>query len=273
MQDMPSVDYWPSVGFLGAGDEGEGPPTDWSAVGIEGFGDFVPELGIIDGSALQGIGVEVDEENWGGVLGARTPMLEVAPDDYLYVSFVGVPYHGMIATGDDGDLFAYDGTLGRRGFFKRLFRRVRKGIRKVRRKIRHGVRKLLKKSKFGRFLLRVGSKIKKIAMKIVKPLLKFVGKFASKLAPIAALIPGYGTAIAAGLAAAGKISKLMLKYGVRTKGKKGKVRGLALKNPKLLPKFRNALKAEATKMQGQRRRNPAAFKRLLAEQQRRLRAS
>jgi hypothetical protein len=271
MRDMPSVDYWPSMGFLDAGDEGDGPPTDWSAVGIEGFGDYVPELGIIDGSALSGIGVEVDEENWGGVLGARTPMLEVAPDDYMYVSFVGVPYHGMMATGDDGDLFTYDGTLGR-GFFKRIFKRVRKGIRKVRSKIRRGVKKLLKRSKFGRFLLRVGSKIKKVAMKIVKPLLKFVGKFASKLAPIAALIPGYGTAIAAGLAAAGKISKLMLKYGVKTKGKKGSVRGLKLKNPKNLPKFQQALKAEAARMKAKSRANPKAFKKLIEAQRRRLAA-
>jgi hypothetical protein len=271
MRDLPSVDYWPSVGFLGAGDEGDGPPIDWSAVGIEGFGDYVPELGIIDGSALSGIGVEVDEENWGGVRGARTPMLEVAPDDYMYVSFVGVPYHGMMATGDDGDLFTYDGTLGR-GFFKRLFKKVRRGIRKVRSKIRGGIKKLLKRSKFGRFLLRVGSKIKKIAMKIVKPLLKFVGKFASKLAPIAALIPGYGTAIAAGLAAAGKISKLMLKYGVSTKGKKGSVRGLKLKNPQDLPRFQQALRAEAGALKAKARSNPAAFKRLLAAQQARLRA-
>jgi hypothetical protein len=268
---MPAVDAWPDVvGLAGALDDDD-LPEDWSTVGPMGFGAAVGALGMIDGAALAGIGVEVDEEDWGGVRGARTPMLELSPDDYMYMSFVGTPYHGMMALGDDGDLYEYDGTLGR-GFFKRLFRKVRKGIRKVRSKIRKGIRKVLKKSRFGRILLKIGGKIKKIAMKIVRPLVKFVGKWASKLAPIAAMIPGYGTAIAAGLAAAGKVAKLMQKFGVTTKGKKGKVRGLKLKNPKKLPAFQRALKREANVMKIRARRNPAAFKRMLQAQKRRLAA-
>lgn len=268
---LPSVDQWQPVGFAG-GYEEEGPPDDWSTVGPMGFGAYVGALGMIDGAALAGIGVEVDEEDWGeGGYGARTPMLELAPDDYLYMSFVGQPYHGMYALGDDGELYEYDGTLGR-GFFRKLFRKVRKGIKKVGRRIKRGIKKVLKKSKFGRALLRIGGKIKKIAMKIVRPLVKFVGKWASKLAPIAAMIPGYGTAIAAGLAAAGKVAKLMQKYGVRTKGKKGKVRGLKMKNPRKLPRFQRALKKEARKMERFKRSNPRKFKAMLAAQKRRLRA-
>jgi hypothetical protein len=269
--EMPSVEAWPDVvGLAGALDD-DTMPDDWSTVGPMGFGAAVGALGMIDGAALAGIGVEVDTEDWGGIQGARTPMLELSPDDYMYMSFVGTPYNGMMAFGDDGDIYTYDGTLGR-GFFRRLFRRVRKGIKKVRSKIRKGIRKVLKKTKFGRVLLKIGGKIKRIAMKIVRPLVKFVGKWASKLAPIAAMIPGYGTAIAAGLAAAGKVAKLMQKFGVTTKGAKGKVRGLKLKNPKNLPAFQRALKQEAAVMKAKAKRNPAAFKRMLAAQKQRLAA-
>lgn len=267
---LPSVDRWQDVGmgFGFAGEEWE-EPEDWGSVGPMGFGAYVGALGLIDGAALGGIGVEVDESNWGGVSGARTPMLEIAPDDYLYMSFVGTPYQGMMALGDDGDIYTYDGTLGR-GFFKRLFKKARKAVKRVAGKIKGRIKKVLKKSRFGRFILKVGGKIKKIAMKIVKPLIKFVGKWASKLAPIAALIPGYGTAIAAGLAAVGKVAGLMKKFGVVTKGIKGAVRGLKLANPKNLPAFQAALKTEATKMKGFAARNPQRFKAMLAAQKQRL---
>jgi hypothetical protein len=109
-------------------------------------------------------------------------------------------------------------------------------------------------------------------MKVVKPLMKFVGKWASKLAPIAAMIPGYGTAIAAGLAAAGKVAKLMTKFGVATKGIKGAVRGLKLKNPKKLPAFQRALKSEARRMKKYKTRHPKHFEEMLASQKRRLAA-
>lgn len=274
--NLPPIDQWPDQGlaFSGIGyAEEEGMPEDWETVGPIGFGDAVGEMGMIDGAALAGIGVEVDDEDTGY---ARTPMLEIAPDDYAYMSFVGRPYDGMFALGDDGEPYEYDGTLG---FFKRLRRRIRRGwrklkrgIKKVGRRIKRGIKRVLKKTRFGRWLIKVGGKIKRIAMKIVRPLMKFVGKWASKLAPIAALIPGYGTAIAAGLAAAGKIAKMMNRFGVTTKGKKGKVRGLKLKNPKNLPRFQRALKSEARRMKARARRNPRAFKAMLAKQQRRLRA-
>lgn len=269
--ELPSIEQWPAAGgFAGIGyAEDEGLPDDWETVGPIGFGSLTGQLGMIDGAALAGIGVEVDDEDTPGF--ARTPMLEVSPDDYLYMSFVGRPYAGMYAMGDDGELYEYDGTLGR-GFFRRLARRIKKGVKKVGRRIKRGIKRVLKKTKFGRLLLKIGGKIKKIAMKIVRPLMKFVGKWASKLAPIAALFPGYGTAIAAGLAAAGKIANTMKKFGVTTKGKKGQVRGLKLKNPKLLPRFQKSLKRQAAIMQRKSRRNPRAFKRLLAKQRARLRA-
>jgi hypothetical protein len=273
-QYLPAVNQWQDVGFGYAGEDYE-EPADWSAVGPMGFGQYVGMMGIIDGSALAGIGVEVDDEeieDWGGGVGAvRTPMLEIAPDDYLYMSFCGAPYDGMLAFGDTGELYQYDGTLGR-GFFRKLFRKAKKAVRKVRKRVKRGIKKVLKKSRFGRALLKIGGKIKRIAMKVVKPLMKFVGKWASKLAPIAAMIPGYGTAIAAGLAAAGKVAKLMTKFGVATKGIKGAVRGLKLKNPKKLPAFQRALKSEASRMKKYKTRHPKHFEEMLASQKRRLAA-
>lgn len=268
----PSIETWEDRGLAGiVDDESTGMPLAWETVGPTGFGDAIDDMGWIDGSALAGIGVEVEEQNWGGLIGARTPMLEVSPEDFTYVSFCGEPYDGMMAFGDDGEIYEYDGTLGR-GFFKRLFKKIGSGIRKVGQRIKKGITKVLKKSRFGRFLLKIGRGIKKIAMKIVGPLMKFVGKWASKLAPIAALIPGYGTAISAGLAAAGKIANYMNKFGVTTKGKKGKVRGLKLKNPKMLKPFQAALKKEAKAMKGFAKKNPKKFKALLAKQKQRLRA-
>jgi len=269
--ESPAIDQWEDLSFGSLGGDDGTEPDDWGTVGPIGFGALAPDYGIIDGRALEGLGVEVDEEEWApGLVGARTPMLEVSPQDYMYMSFVGRPYNGMLAMGDDGEMYAYDGTLGR-GFFKKMFRKIKKGVKWVRGKIKKGIRKVLKKSKFGRFLLKIGGKIKKIAMKIVRPLMKFVGKWASKLAPIAALIPGYGTAIAAGLAAAGKIAKTMQKWGVMTKGPKGKVRGLKLKDPKNLKPFQQELKKEAGIMKAESKRNPAAFKKMLDRQAARLR--
>jgi hypothetical protein len=201
MYGIPSVDRWQDQGLMGLAGSPEETPVDWDNV-VMGFGDASPDWGMIDGTALAGIGVETgEEEDWGGVMGVRTPMLEVSPEDYTYISFCGVPYTGMFALGDDGEMYTYDGTLGR-GFFRRLFRKIRRGVKKVAKKIRKGIRAVIKRLPFGKFLLKIAGKIRKIAMKIVRPLVKFVGKWASKLAPIAAIIPGYGTAIAAGLAAA-----------------------------------------------------------------------
>lgn len=267
-----NIEEWPSYGFGGVEPEGTGePPIEWSMLGLNNWGwmdtpqgkmSTVASYGYIDGSMLGGLCAEVDENDaWeGGTV--RTPMLELALDDYNYMLQRGRPYDGMLGLGDTGEVYYYDG-LG--GFFKKLFKKVKRGIKKVGRRIKKGIKKVLKKSRFGRFLLKIGGKIKKIAMKIVRPLMKFVGKWAGKLAPIAALIPGYGTAVAGALAAAGKVANVMKKWGVTTKGKKGKVRGLKLKNPKNLPQFKKALTAEAQKMKALKARNPARFKQLATQ--------
>lgn len=266
-QEMLGIDQWTDYGLGGIEEDGA-EPIEWSSVGLNNWGwmdtpvgkrSTVELYGIIDGAHLHGLCAEVDQnDDWGGGY-ARTPMLELALDDYDYVQENGRPYDGMLALGDTGEVYYYDGSLGR-GFFRKLARRIKRKVKKVARRVKRGIRKVLKKSKFGRFLLKVGAKIKKIAMKVVRPLIKFVGKYAAKLAPIAALIPGFGPAVAGGLMVAGKVAKAMQKFGVRTTGKKGKVRNLKLKNPRKLPAFRRALKREARKMKAWGKRNPAKFK-------------
>jgi hypothetical protein len=271
-----NIEGWGNYGFgEDVGDEmSYGEPMEWGNIGLANWGwlptadgnrvSAVGMYGIIDGASLGGLCAEVDgSDTWGytqsGIPLVRTPMIELSLGDYQYVSQYGRPYDGMLGLSDTGDVYQYDG-LG--GFFKKLFKRVKGAISKVRKKIKSGIRKLLKKTKFGRFLLKIGDKIHAVAMKIVRPLMKFVGKWAGKLAPIAAMIPGYGTAVAAALTAAGKIANVMKKWGVGTSGAKGSVRRLRLANPKDLPKFRAELRQEAAKMAAMKKSDPAKFKEL-----------
>ena len=268
-----NIEGWTDYGFGDAErDMGFGEPVEWSKIGLSNWGwlptasgnrvSAVGMYGIIDGAMLGGLCAEVDgSDTWGytesGRPLVRTPMIELSLGDYQYMQQHGTPYDGMLGLSDTGDVYEYSG-LG--GFFKKIFKRVKGAIGKVRSKIKKGIRKLLKKSKFGRMLLKIGDKIKSIAMKIVGPLMKFVGKWAGKLAPIAAMIPGYGTAVAAALTVAGKVAKTMQKFGVKTHGEKGKVRTLKLADPKQLPAFRAELAAEAAKMKAFAKSNPAKFK-------------
>jgi hypothetical protein len=265
--DTPNIEHWANYGFGGVDEDPGAEPIEWSYLGLTDWGwmdspsggkvSTVEQYGIIDGAMLGGMAAEVDENDMWEPGTVRTPMIELALDDYAYVAENGQPYDGMLGLGDTGEIYYYDG-LG--GFFKKLFRKVKKKVKKIARRVKRGIKKVLKKSRFGRFLLKVGGKIKKIAMKIVKPLVKFVGKYAAKLAPVAALIPGFGPAIAGGLMVAGKIANTMRKFGVTTKGKKGKVRGLKLQDPKKLPQFQKALRAEAQKMKSFAQRHPRRFK-------------
>lgn len=230
-----------TMGGLGGTDE----PLDWREnAGPEDFGMYSEQMGILPCDNM-GLAAEVDLElfegdDGGQYVGARTPILEITPRDLDYVAKRGQPYDGMGAVGDDGSIYAYDGSLG---FFSKIFKAVKRGVKKV----AGGIKRVIKKIPGGKYLLKIGSKIWKIAKKIVKPLSKFVGKYATKLAPIAALIPGYGPAIAAGLYAAGKIANMMNKYGVILKGAKGALRKLKFKSGGSAKRFRRALIKKAKK--------------------------
>jgi hypothetical protein len=205
-----------NVGWSGLGlaDEDESTPLlGWDNHIVAGFGAYVDTMGYLSNDAGQMPPIEVTDDDirtqgFGGYV--RTPVLEMAPEDILAYSQTGDMPDGALALADDGTIYQYDGMDG---FFKKLFGRVRKGIKKIRGKIRKGIRKLLKRTKFGRIILKVRDKIVKVMMKIVRPLMKVVGRWAGKLSPIAALIPGYGPVIAAGLKVAGRIAKMVNKTG------------------------------------------------------------
>lgn len=248
-EEMRTFDPWTDYsGLYGIGaDDGNGSePMDWERVGLADWGYLSPQMGMIDGDQVPQIMAEVTPDEFGL---ARTPMIELSPEDYRYMSVVGTPYDGMLGLGDDGDVYTYDGFSG---FFKRLRRWAKKKIRKVRRRIRRGLTKVLRKLPGGKYLIKIAKKIRKVAMKIVKPLAKFVGKYAAKLAPIAALIPGYGPAIAAGLHTAGKIANLMNKWNVKIVGKTG-VRDIFSKNKSNIKGLQRDLAIAAKKLKAKKR--------------------
>ena len=220
-----------------------GAPLDFRKYGIKGFGAFAESMGILDlGDCALGMAAEVDVDRYGR---AHTPILEVRPSDYEHIRKFGRPKHKMLALSDDLEVYEYDENLG---FFKKLFKKIKKGVKKVKDKIRAAAKKLLKKIPGGKALLKLGKKVWSISKKIVSPLTKFVGKYAKKLAPIAALIPGYGPVIAAGLHTAGAVVKLMNKHGVKVAAKDdSKVGKLKFTSDKAAKNFINELQSEAAK--------------------------
>lgn len=262
-----NIEQWQD--YAGFGDYlGDGEPLyDFRVHGVKDFGIYADQMGIMGGMGLM---AEVETDDTGR---AWTPQLEIAPHDFMYVQKNGGAYDGMLGLSDDAEPYVYDASLG---FFKRLFRKARKKIRGVRKKIRGGIRRvargmkrfgkrLLKRIPGGKYLLRLGKKIWKVANKFVKPLMKLVGKYAKKLAPVAALIPGYGPAIAAAMYKAGDIAKLMLKYNVKSVAKKVGAGRLRFPSGKTAKKFQKALKKVAKKTLRKRRKAKAIARSRIAK--------
>lgn len=236
-----------SAGFFGA--EGDGIPLQpWESVGLAGFGYLSNQMGTMGAGNIP---VEVGPDQTMFYEGlARTPMIELAPPDYAYMANNRQGYDGMMGLGDDGEPYVYDG-LG--GFFKRLFKKVKRGFKKIKRgvkkvikKVRGGIRKVVKKGfsvvrkigkrirkgirsvvkrlPGGKALIKIAGKIRKVAMKVVRPVSKVVGKWAGKLAPIARFIPGYGPAISAGLRVAGRVARTFNRFDAMRRGlRKGRL--------------------------------------------------
>lgn len=213
------------------------PLYNWNDAGpIRGFGAYANTMGLIaDASGFLAEYDDTDEIAPGVV---RTKMLEFAPQDWAEIARTGQPRIGAVALADDGDVYQYMGS-----FFKKLFSKIKTGIKKVAKKIGSVAKKIISKLPGGKYLIKLYDRVHKIAMKIVRPLAKFVGKYAAKLAPVAALIPGYGPAIAGALYTAGKIAKVMQATGV-TQDPKGKP---IFKSGKQASAFQRALKAAARK--------------------------
>lgn len=234
------------------------PLKAWDEAVLPGFGSYINQFGYMGN--VEHIEVEVLPEDFGADGTYVTPMMEVSPDDYKYMEVVNTPYVGMRAISDLGDLYEYTeaappelgGRLKR--FFKKVGRGIKKGVKKVGSGIKKGFKSLMHKTKFGKAILRIGSKIIEVSKKVILKLAKVVGKWATRLAPLAAMIPGYGPAIAGALLAAGAIANIILKVDGRVKkvnaivdGKAGVVEALELTNTQAA-KMTKELKLAAAKM-------------------------
>lgn len=235
-------------------------PLDWSKHGVLSFGVYTDQPLPVIGADRIGLFAEYDEDDEiGGIGGARvvrTKMMEMDPRELAHIYRTGRPRPGTVALSDDGDIYQWQEVPQLGGFFKKLFKKVKrgvkkvaKGVRKVARGIKKRAKKLIKKLPGGKYIVKVAGKIKKVAMKAVKPILK-LGK---KLAPIAALIPGYGPAIAAALSKGPKILKIAQKLGIMT-DEKGRPK---IKTKRQAAAFKRELKKEAAKMERKQVRAPA----------------
>jgi len=238
-----------NFGYAGLGGE----PEDWSTQGLLSFGAYMDRpLPMSDNSAI-GFFAEYDENDFIGMHNGfpvvRTKMFEMDPREILHIHRTGRPRLGAVALGDDGDVYQWSEQPGLGGFFKKLFSRVKKGVKRVAKGIKKGVKavargagkvvkgitkrakKLIKKLPGGRYLVKVAGKVKSVAMRAVRPILK-AGKF---LSPIVSLVPGYGPVVAAALSQGPRILNIADKLGIPI-GKDGKpkpqtkAQAVALKN-------------------------------------------
>jgi len=244
--DVNSDRQFPDYGldrFGLAGTDGS-EPADWSTTQIANFGSLSPSYGITGGF---GFLAEVEEDPITGL--ARTPMIELGINDYLYTAQTGLMRPGTVGYGDDGTVYQFRATGdGLGGFFSSIFKGAKKlfsGVVKGAKGLVKGAismgTKLLSKLPGGKYLVKIMGQIHKVAMKLVKPLIKFVGPIAKKLAPIAALIPGYGPAISAALYNVGKIPAILKAFDV-TQDKHGRPK---FKSGKQASGFKRALKQAA----------------------------
>lgn len=220
-------------------------PADWRMYAMAGFGAYYEQMGSLDGEAL-GLLAEVEPDPQTGL--ARTPMIEVDPDDFRYLQTYGAPYDGMLALGDDGSVYEYDGM---HGFFSKIFGGAKKLVSGV---VKTGMglakkavgigKSLIKKLPGGKYLVKLGEKIHATSMKLVKPLLKIAGPLAKRLSPIASVIPGYGPVIAVALEAGGTAAELLTKHGIKRDPNTGK---LAFKSPDQFTAFSRDIKKHAHK--------------------------
>jgi hypothetical protein len=239
-------------------------PEDWSTHGLHGFGAFIDEpVPLINNDHL-GLMMEYTPDDYVGYAMdgqplVRTKMLEMDPVDILHTWRAGAPRLGSVAMADDGDIYQWQETpMG--GFFSKIW----SGVKSVGKKIAGGVKKavkfvgskakqLISKLPGGKYLIKIYDRVKAVALKLVKPLAKLLGplaKYASRLAPIAALIPGWGTAAAVILFKVGKITEIVKKFGVKI-DPKGRPK---FKSGSQAKKFKSALESAAKKEKGKGRK-------------------
>ena len=211
---FPDVEEDREFGFFGEADETSG-PLDFQKYGLLGFGAYHETYGVLTGDQTPYVMAEYDESDLVAGPYVRTKAMEIDPAEMGYVRQYGVPRIGALALADDGDVYQWtQDPVSGLGFFKKLFKKARKFVRKK-------VKKLVHKIPFGKKIWKLGSKIHRTAMKLVRPMIRTFGKYAKRIAPIAAFVPGVGPAISAALVASGKAIDIAKKLGMFV-DKKGK---------------------------------------------------
>lgn len=103
--------------YAGLGDYSEEPIAnlpDFRGV-IKDYGIYADRMGMMGGLGLL---AEVQTDATGR---AWTPALEVTPHDFQYLKHYSTPYNNMLALGDDGYAYRYDGM---HGWFSRVFKKI-----------------------------------------------------------------------------------------------------------------------------------------------------
>jgi hypothetical protein len=186
------------------------------------WGQYIDTMGYI-GNASQ-FEIELMPEDFIDGERAIAPILALSPSDYEYVSYVGCPYPGMLAQGNTGYIYEWTpaAQAERLGYKPGdFFRAIGRGLKRLGKAIVNVVKwawdkieTVFEATKFGRWILRIKDRVLEFATNIVTPFARIVGKWAPALAPLTALIPGIGPAIAAYVMSAGAAAKAYLKYGV-----------------------------------------------------------
>jgi len=259
----------------------DAPPLDWSSWYLKDFGAYVDNPYPMINADQMGLMMEYGDDDVIGYCSdgqpvVRTKVLEMDPQEVAYLLRSGQPRPGTVALGDDGTVYQWEELPGLGGWFRRLFKKIGRGIKKGFRAIGKGVkwvvrgigkvaRKLIKKLPGGKYLIKIYDRVKTVAMKAVRPLVKLIGKIGKFVAPIAAIIPGYGPAIAAVLYKAGTIAKLIKVFDVKV-DKKGRP---IFKSGHQARSFRRALAKEGAKVA----RGRAARRREIAQASSRVRSA
>lgn len=220
--DSPALGYWDLNGNMVSKTALSGissvqyPIFDVSEISYWGseFGNCVDTMGYIDSGDLEIELGPLDRCSSGEYV---VPLLTISPNDFEYLSTVGTPYPGMKALGTSGYIYEWS-TLppisGLSGPFRRFFRRIGRGIKRALTAVWHGVERIFQATKFGRWILRVKDRLIDFAVKVVTPLANFLRRYAPALAPMVAVIPGIGPALAVVLLEAGAIAAAYNKWGV-----------------------------------------------------------
>lgn len=104
---------------------------------VEGFGSLAFDWGCIPGKNLKGLSVDVESEDYDDDGTVSTPVLEVSPEDFEHMTYMGCPVMGCLGLSDDGDVYQFDGFS-----FKKLLKNIAKGAKKAAKKLKKSVDKV-----------------------------------------------------------------------------------------------------------------------------------